>query len=69
MEPKILDRLLSGDVEEAETTADDRLYIDGLRKRRLVIRYTGPGPAWYRVTRHGRVVLSDTQVSRPDPMF
>jgi len=65
----ILDRLLSGDVKEAETTAEDRAYIDGLRKRRLVVRYTGPGPAWYRLTGQGRVILSDTQACRPDPMF
>jgi hypothetical protein len=65
----ILNRLLSGDVEEAKTSAEDRAYIDGLRKRRLVVRYTGPGPAWYRLTGQGRAVLSDTQVSRPEPMF
>jgi hypothetical protein len=65
----ILNRLLSGDVKESETTAEDRAYIDALRKRRLVVRYTGPGPAWYRITGHGRVVLSDTQVSIPEPMF
>jgi hypothetical protein len=65
----ILNRMLSGDVKESETTAEDRLYIDTLRKRRLVVRYTGPGPAWYRLTGQGRVVLSDTQASRPEPMF
>jgi hypothetical protein len=64
-----LNRLLSGDVKEAETTAEDRLYIDGLRKKRLVVRYTGPGPAWFRLTGQGRVVLSDTQACRPEPMF
>jgi hypothetical protein len=65
----IRDRLLAGDVMESETSAEDRQYIDGLRKRRLVVRYTGPGPAWYRLTGQGRVILSDTQVSRPEPMF
>jgi hypothetical protein len=65
----ILGRLLSGDVKEAETTGEDRLYIDGLRKKRLVVRYTGPGPAWFRLTGQGRVILSDTQASRPEPMF
>jgi hypothetical protein len=65
----IKNRLLTGDVAEAETSADDRLYIDTLRKRRLVVRYTGPGPAWFRLTGQGRVVLSDAQVSRPEPMF
>jgi hypothetical protein len=65
----ILNRLLSGDVEEAETSAEDRAYIYGLRKRRLVVRYTGPGPAWFRLTGQGRVVLSDTQACRPEPMF
>jgi hypothetical protein len=69
METKILERLLSGDVKESETSAEDRLYIDGLRKRRLVVRYTGPGPSWYRLTGQGRVILSDTQVLRPEPMF
>ena len=64
-----LNRLLSGDVKEAETSAEDRLYIETLQKQRLVIRYTGPGPAWYRVTRQGRVILSDTHASRPEPMF
>jgi hypothetical protein len=64
-----LNRLLSGDVKEADTTAEDRQYIDTLRKRRLAVRYTGPGPAWYRLTGQGRVILSDTQVSRPEPMF
>jgi predicted transcriptional regulator len=66
---RILQRLLSGDVAESETSAEDRQYIDTLRKRRLVVRYTGPGPAWYRITGHGRVILSDTQVSRLEPMF
>jgi hypothetical protein len=65
----MLNRLLSSDVKEAETNAEDRLYIDTLRKLRIVVRYTGPGPAWYRLTGQGRVILSDTQVSRPEPMF
>jgi hypothetical protein len=65
----IKNRLLSGDVKESETCAEERQYIDTLRKQRLVVRYTGPGPVWYRLTGQGRVILSDTQAARPEPMF
>jgi hypothetical protein len=69
MKPNTLDRLFAGDVLESETSAADRQCLDGLRKRRLVVRYTGPGPVWYRLTGQGRVILSDTQQARPEPMF
>lgn len=65
----VVKRLLVSDVLMHETTVEERLLLARLRSRRLVVLYTGPGPAWYRLTRRGRAELSDVAPARPEPMF